>query len=77
MIMHRKGERGAVPFRSGRFFNIDNDWYFSCREGQDNGPFSNREAANDALKTYLSKYACTNAQTPDAENSDHWKNKRE
>jgi len=55
MIMHRKGESGAVPFRSGRFFNIDSDWYFACREGRDNGPFLNREHAHDALKNYLEK----------------------
>jgi len=46
MILHRKGERGAVPFRSGRFFNIDTEWYFSCREGKDLGPFGNREKAS-------------------------------
>ncbi len=55
MIMHRKGENGAVPFRSGRFFNIDTDWYFACREGQNLGPFRNRSEAADALKRYLAK----------------------
>ncbi len=55
MIMHRKGESGAVPFRSGRFFNIDTDWYFACREGQDLGPFRNRGEAADALKSYLAR----------------------
>ena len=55
MNMHRKGESGAVPFRSGRFFNIDSDWYFACREGRDNGPFLNREEARNALMTYLAK----------------------
>ncbi len=55
MIMKRKGENGAVPFRSGRFFNIDSDWYFACREGQNNGPFLNREEAADALKSYLTE----------------------
>ncbi len=55
MIMHRKGERGAVPFRSGRFFNIDTEWYFACREGKDLGPFGNRKKAADALKNYLAE----------------------
>ena len=34
MSRHRKGELGAVPFRSGRFFYIDSKWYFACREGK-------------------------------------------
>jgi len=55
MIMHRKGENGAVPFRSGRFFNIDTDWYFACREGQNLGPFRSRGEAANALKNYLAK----------------------
>ena len=63
MIMHRKGETGAVPFRSGRFFNIDNDWYFACREGQNNGPFLNREDAATALKSYLTEYRSTKGKT--------------
>ncbi len=53
MITHRKGENGAVPFRSGRFFNIDTDWYFACREGQNLGPFRSRGEAANALKSYL------------------------
>jgi len=55
MIMHRKGETGAVPFRSGRFFNIDNNWYFACREGRDRGPFENRDQAHAALRDYLAE----------------------
>jgi len=55
MIMHRKGENGAIPFRSGRFFNIDTDWYFACREGKDLGPYRNRSEAADALKRYLAR----------------------
>ncbi len=55
MIMHRKGENGAIPFRSGRFFNIDTNWYFACREGQNLGPFRSRGEAANALKGYLAK----------------------
>ncbi len=57
MIMHRKGENGAIPFRSGRFFNIDINWYFACREGMDHGPFDSREKAAGALKRYLAAYS--------------------
>ena len=51
-ITHRRGENGSVPFRSGRFFNIDSLWYFACREG-DHGPFANRKDAEAALALYV------------------------
>jgi hypothetical protein len=49
----RKGEQGPVPFRSGRFFNIDSRWYFACREGNDQGPFESRIDAEAALTMYI------------------------
>jgi len=55
MSRHRNGELGAVPFRSGRFFYIDQRWYFSCREGRDQGPFNSRETAEKALYNYVEK----------------------
>ena len=53
MAVHRHGEHGAVPFRSGRFFNIDSRWYFACREGRDQGPFQNKAEAEAALTLYV------------------------
>jgi len=53
MHTHRSGEQGAVPFRTGRFFNIDSNWYFSCREGRDQGPFDSRDDAEAALTLYI------------------------
>jgi len=53
MSKHRKGERGSVPFRSGRFFNIDSEWYFTCRDGVDYGPFESKDAALAALEQHL------------------------
>ena len=55
MSRHRKGELGAVPFRSGRFFYIDSKWYFACREGMDKGPYSTRGEAETALKMFLAQ----------------------
>jgi hypothetical protein len=57
MSRHRNGELGVVPFRSGRFFYIGQNWYFSCREGRDQGPFENRETAEFALNSYIEKLA--------------------
>ncbi|MGD8407064.1 MAG: DUF6316 family protein [Thiohalophilus sp.] len=55
MHIHRTGEDGSIPFRSGRFFNIDANWYFSCREGQDIGPYPSRAEAEAALSLYIRK----------------------
>ena len=53
MTHHRRGEQGPIPFRSGRFFNIDASWYFACREGKDQGPFDSRADAEAALTLYI------------------------
>lgn len=53
MNPHRRGEQGAIPFRSGRFFNIESEWYFACREQQDQGPYTSRQDAEAALTLYI------------------------
>jgi len=53
MNPHRRGEQGAIPFRSGRFFNIESEWYFACREQQDQGPYNNRQDAEADLTLYI------------------------
>ena len=58
MSRHRKGELGAVPFRSGRFFYIDSKWYFACREGKEVGPFPSKQAAEMALADYIENMQC-------------------
>ena len=55
MSRHRKGELGAVPFRSGRFFYIDSKWYFSCREGKEQGPYDSKQEAEMALLAYINE----------------------
>ncbi|MDH5180238.1 MAG: DUF6316 family protein [Gammaproteobacteria bacterium] len=53
MEQNRKGEKGPIPYRTGRFFSADSMWYFASREGIDHGPFPSRTLAVDALKRYL------------------------
>lgn len=53
MSRHRKGELGVVPLRSGRYFYIDNKWYFSCREGKEKGPYESKEDAEKALLAFI------------------------
>lgn len=65
MSRHRKGELGAVPFRSGRFFYIDRKWYFSCREGKEKGPYDNKKKAEQALLTYIAQMAQRTASQSD------------
>ena len=49
----RSGENQLTPYRSGRFYSIDNEWYFSVRETEDQGPFSSKLTAENSLKTYI------------------------
>ena len=49
----RKGESGIIPFRTGRFFNIETNWYFSTREGIDHGPFESKQQAEMSLSDFL------------------------
>ena len=54
-ITRRAGESDvSITFRSNRFFTSGNDWYFSTREGVDQGPFESRIIAHDAIQKYSS-----------------------
>ena len=50
----RHGEKGAVPFRSVRFYTVDSEWWFAIRRGPDQGPYPTRAAARQSLIEYLS-----------------------
>ena len=53
-ISRRAGEAHVqVTIRSNRFFTNGNDWYFSTREGIDQGPFESRIVAHDAIQKYI------------------------
>lgn len=50
----RHGERdNTIPFRSGRFYCIDNEWWFAIRRGPDQGPYPSQAAARQALIEFL------------------------
>jgi hypothetical protein len=51
----RQGEAGAVPFRTGRFFNVGSNWYFATREAIDQGPYLSRNEAELALTKYIER----------------------
>jgi hypothetical protein len=49
----RQGEQGAVPFRTGRFYCINNEWWFAIRRGPDQGPYPTKAAAKQSLIEFL------------------------
>ena len=52
----RKGEHEQlVTFRAQRLFSIGIDWYFSTREGKDQGPFTSKEITLKSINNYISK----------------------
>ena len=52
---NREGEGGVIPFRSGRFIVVANNWYFATREGMNKGPYSSKPEAETALKLFIEK----------------------
>ena len=54
MQILRKGESGVIPFRTGRFFTVDTEWYFTTREGTDYGPYKSKFDAEVNLEFFIS-----------------------
>lgn len=52
----RSGEKKESLYRSGRFYSVSNEWYFSVRETDDQGPYLNKLTAEKGLKDYLLDY---------------------
>ena len=52
-VQNRQGERGSIPSRGERFFQLNNDWFFATREGSMVGPYSTRDSASLGLTDYL------------------------
>ena len=49
----RHGEQGAVPFRTGRFYCVENVWWYAIRRGPDQGPYPTKSAAKQSLIEFL------------------------
>lgn len=50
----RKGEHDIpISFRANRLFSIGVNWYFSTREGVDQGPFITKEIAEYEVNNYI------------------------
>ncbi len=62
MEILRKGESGVIPFRTGRFFNVETKWYFSSREGTDYGPFDSKQQAEVSLDVFIQSVVSVETQ---------------
>jgi hypothetical protein len=49
----RAGETGPAPMRTDRFFAVNNNWYFSTREGASVGPFGSKTEAKSGLAQFI------------------------
>lgn len=54
MLQARQGEQGQAPTsRSSRFFEQDNYWYYTTREGVSIGPFDHRADAEVGCSDFI------------------------
>jgi hypothetical protein len=51
----RSGETSQHRFRNERLFAVGHRWYFATREGDDIGPFRDRQAAELALAVFVAR----------------------
>lgn len=55
-VIRRTGEKTVpVTFRTNRFFNRGSYWFFSTREGTNEGPYDSRVLAHEANQQYILK----------------------
>jgi len=52
-VNKRSGDRSESPYRTGRFYFVDNEWFFSIREVGEQGPYFSKLSAEIGLKMYL------------------------
>jgi len=53
MMENRKGEDGNVPFRCERTYCVGNEWFFTTREGTEEGPYESKDEAEVELAFYM------------------------
>jgi hypothetical protein len=52
---NRINENKAAPYRSDRFYCVNDEWYFAIRRGPDQGPYPSKESALAALKKFIAE----------------------
>lgn len=51
--MNRRGELGATPARNKRYFQKEDYWYYTTREGVDIGPFDTLNEAETGVSDFI------------------------
>lgn len=52
-VTKRSGDTSKSPYRTGRFYSVDNEWFFTVREVGEQGPYFSKLSAEIGLKMYL------------------------
>lgn len=61
MYKPRNGEAGMPEFtRSGRFYCVNNNWFFKTREGLNYGPYSSKTECRYAYDEFIDVVSASN-----------------
>ncbi len=52
-VNKRSGDTSESPYRTGRFYSVDNEWFFYVREVGEQGPYFSKLSGEIGLKMYL------------------------
>lgn len=55
MNINRRGESCPIPFRRGRFYWLERQWYATTREGDELGPYATEQEAQMGVACYLAE----------------------
>jgi len=53
MTENRLGEEGETPSRTQRYYQQDNYWYYTTREGVNIGPFDSLADAESGVRDFI------------------------
>ena len=53
MARKTDGEKAAIRFQTNRFIQQNGEWFYMTRDGQERGPFEDKEDAAGDLILYL------------------------
>jgi hypothetical protein len=55
LLKRQDDETDGVYFRSNRLFTVNHVWHFATREGENKGPFQDRQQAELALAAFIAQ----------------------
>lgn len=72
MTKNRIGEEGAPPSRTQRYYQKDNYWYYTTREGVSIGPFDTLADAETGVRDFIDYI--DNAEASEIETLERYRN---